>query len=333
MKKFLAIFMARNKEFFKDTGTLIWVILFPIVMITGLSLALSDNNKPLYKIGIIGTYNESADFFQTKYLQYINYDSEDEAILKLSHHQIDFLINIHKNEYWMNSDSSKGYIVEKLFEITGYSQSFIKHIVTGKAIRYVDWVFPGVIAMNIMMNSLFGVGFVIVRYRKNGVLKRLKATPLNSFEFITGQIFSRLFIVVTINSFVFLICNLFLKFVIVGSLFNMLLITILGSFCHISLGLLFSCRFKSEELANGVINLVSWPMMMFSGIWFSLEGAPSILSKIANIFPLTHFVTALRKIMLEGASLTGVINHIIILVVMSVVFLISGSYLFKWDEN
>ena len=332
MKKFLAVFMARNKEFFLDKGTLAWIILFPILLIFGFSIAFSGKNQSLYKVGIIGEINQTKDFYNIKYIQFINYESKEKALTKLRHHQIDFLIELQKNNYWVNINSPNSYIVEKLFLSSETSKNYVKETITGKAIRYVDWVMPGILGMNIMFNSLFGVGFVIVRYRRNGVLKRLKATPLSAFEFITAQVVSRLLIVVGISTFVFLGCNFFLKFLILGSLLDILIIALIGSFCHITLGLLFACRLKSEELANGLINIVSWPMMLLSGVWFSLEGSPKILQTISNFFPLTHFITAIRKIMLDGATLIDVSSHIIILSLLSLFFLILSSLLFSWDN-
>lgn len=332
MKKFLAVFMARNKEFFLDKGTLAWVILFPILLIFGFSIAFSGNNQSLYKIGIIGKINQTGDFYSIKYIQFIKYASKEKALTKLRHHQIDFLVEPQKNNYWVNTNSPNSYIVEKLFLASKTSKNYIKETITGKAIRYVDWVMPGILGMNIMFNSLFGVGFVIVRYRRNGVLKRLKATPLSAFEFITAQIISRLLIVLGISTFVFLGCNFFLKFLILGSLLDIFIIAIIGSFCHITLGLLFASRLKNEELANGLINIVSWPMMLLSGVWFSLEGSPKFLQTISNFFPLTHFITAIRKIMLDGASLIDVAPHIIFLSILSLFFLVLSSLLFSWDK-
>ncbi len=80
-----------------------------------------------------------------------------------------------------------------------------------------------------------------------------------------------------------------------------------------------------------MLNLVIWPMMILSGIWFSLEGTPDAMQAVSQIFPLTHFLTAAREIMLDGASLLGVMDHLIIMIVMTVVFLSSASLIFKWE--
>lgn len=333
MKKYFAIFMARNKEFFKDRGTLLWVIFFPIILIFGFAITFSGPERPLFKVGVIGETPSNDDFFDLNHINFITYTNAEKARQKLRHHQIDLLIDINEKHYLINTDSSNGYIIEKLLLGSKKELPYSQKTITGRAIRYVDWVFPGILAMNIMMNSLFGVGFIIVRYRKNGVLKRLKATPLNSFQFILAQISSRFFIVITINTLVFLGCNLFLKFIIIGSLLDMLIIAALGAFCHIALGLLFACRIRSEELASGLINIFTWPMMLLSGIWFSLEGSPKFLQNIANFIPLTHFVQAVRKVMLDGETLMNVSLHLSVLGATAVLFLIIGSFMFSWEPD
>jgi ABC-2 type transport system permease protein len=101
----------------------------------------------------------------------------------------------------------------------------------------------------------------------------------------------------------------------------------------ISLGLLIASRSSSEELADGILNLITWPMMIFSEVWFSMEGANPIIIKISKIFPLTQLVDGARKIMNDGLGLYEIRYNIIFLVIMSVIFLISGSLLFKWHKT
>ena len=141
----------------------------------------------------------------------------------------------------------------------------------------MDWLVSGLLSMNMMFSALFGVGYNLVRYRKNGVLKRLKATPLRAFEFLTAQVVSRLILIMSVFTVVYQGSDYFLRFQRLGSLLDLYLIFALGSACLISLGLVVAARVTSEELAGGVLNMLSWPMMFLSGVWFSLEGAPKAL--------------------------------------------------------
>jgi len=331
INRFVAVFKARNIEFFRDRAALSWNLIFPVLLLVGFSFIFSGDGRATFKIGVIDLPTQSAPFLQIKHIEFVNYQKLEQAQLKLSQHSIDLLIDFSEHRYWVNEQSANSYLVEKIFLAT--QSGFQRLVMQGKQIRYVDWVLPGILAMNMMFSSLFGVGYVIVRYRKNSVLKRLKATPLSAFEFISAQVLSRLFIVMFMSSVVYIGCNFLFHFYMLGSYFNLLLVGLLGSFCLICLGLLIASRSKSEELVGGLLNLISWPMMMLSGVWFSLEGAPSWLKTAAEFLPLTHIVTAARQIITEGATLSQISYHLTVLSIMSAVFLLAGSYLFSWNTE
>jgi ABC-type multidrug transport system permease subunit len=185
--------------------------------------------------------------------------------------------------------------------------------------------------MNMLFSCLFGVGIVIVRYRKNGVLKRLKATPVRPIEFISAQMASRFVIVLATSIFVYSAIHIVLGFQMLGSYITLLVITSASLFCMISLGLLFSSRIRSEELAGGLMNLVTFPMVVFSGVFFSLEGSSETLQRAASILPLSLFVDGARAVILEGASFLAVLPNITALTGMAVLFLAAASVLFAWE--
>ncbi|HEX5635701.1 MAG TPA: ABC transporter permease, partial [Gammaproteobacteria bacterium] len=206
-----------------------------------------------------------------------------------------------------------------------------REMLTGPQIRYVDWLIPGVLGMNMMFSALYGVGYVIVRYRKNGVLKRLKATPLNALEFLSAQLASRLWLILAVVTVIYVGTNFFVNFIMHGNYLHLLAVFALGAFSMICLGLVVAARLRSEELADGMLNLATWPMMFLSGVWFSLDGLHPWVQKLGQVFPLTHITTAARAIMLDGASLGDVAGHLAILAVMSLIFLLLGAFLFRWE--
>ncbi len=330
MRKFAALMHARNMEFVRDRGNLFWNLLFPVFLVFGFSFAFSGGDDTLFKVGVIGNSEIAGGFLQESYLEKIPYEDTAFALDKLRHHQLDMVINLQKSSYYINDGSAKGEVAERLFTSDG-ALPFIRKEVSGEPIRYVDWFVPGVIGMNMMFSCIFGVGWIIVRYRKNGVLKRLKATPVRALEFVSAQLVSRLLIVLLTSIVVFAGTNIFLKFMMEGSYLNLLLITAVATICMISFGLIFAARIKSEELANGLMNLALWPMMAFSGVFFSLEGTPLLLRKLSRIFPLTHYIEAARAIMLDGAGLTEILPNMIVLIGMTALFLLVSSLLFKWE--
>ncbi len=339
-KRFFAVFKARSIEFFRDKSSLGWNLFFPVLLLIGFSFVFSGDGRSVYKIGLLETPEHAQGtalmtLKELRFITFINYSDLDLAKEKLSQHSIDLLVDFETKRYWVNDESSKSYLVEKIFigQELGQQSGFIRLKSSGKGIRYVDWVLPGILGMNMMFSCLFGVGYVIVRYRKNSVLKRLKATPLTAFEFVSAQLLSRLFIVMFMSTVVYSGCNLFFDFFMLGSYIDLILIGVLGAFCLISLGLLVASRSKSEELIGGLLNLSSWPMMMLSGVWFSLEGAPQALKNIADLLPLTHIVAGARAVITEGATLTDISYHVNALLLMSTIFLALGSFLFSWDAE
>jgi ABC-type multidrug transport system permease subunit len=339
IKRFFAVFKARNIEFFRDRASLGWNLIFPVLMLIGLSFIFSGDGRSAYKVGVIDLaeirekvgVNTTYGFVDTRYIDFIDYKIVEKAKAKLAKHSIDLLIDFNNTTYWVNESSPSSYLAEKIF--IADHQHFNREETHGKKVRYVDWVLPGILGMNMMFSCLFGVGYVIVRYRKNAVIKRLKATPLSAFEFVSAQLLSRLFIVMCMSSIVYTGCNFFFDFYMLGSYLDLFIIGCLGAFSLITLGLLVASRSKSEELIGGLLNLSSWPMMLLSGVWFSLEGAPKGLQIFADFLPLTHLVAGARKIITEGATLIDISYHVTALVVMSIFCLTLGSYLFSWNTE
>lgn len=340
MNKFLALLIARNKEFYRDRGSLSWALIFPVLIIIGCAVAFSNEQKELFTIGIIAntatdieSLGEQAAWLDTGYNKIIFYQDQEKALERLRHHQLGMVVRFEPQPgYWVNPSSSEGQVLEKLLLGSVESTAFSKNTVSGRQIRYVDWVIPGVLGMNMMFGALFGVGYVIVRYRKNGVLKRIQATPVRAYEFLTAQVASRLFIIVAANMIIFAGTNYFLDLTMLGSYFNLFVVCVLGGLSLISLGLLMSARTESEELAGGMLNMTTWPMMFMSGVWFSLDDTPTYMQNLAQCLPLTHLVHAAREIMLSGASLMDVKINLIVMFIMTLVFLSAAAALFRWHR-
>jgi len=254
--------------------------------------------------------------------------------VKVDRHQIDLLLELRgPPRYWLNVHSAKGYLAERLLH-GAYADAESpprRQTVSGQALRYVDWVLPGVLAMNVMFSSLWGVGWVIVRYRKNGVLRRLQATPLSAFEFLGAQVLSRLAVVLSASALVYLGADLLLDFVMRGSYLALFLVYVAGSCCLISLGLIVAARLRTEELADGVLNVLSWPMLLLSGVWFSMDGTSPAAQAISDFIPLTHMVSAARRVMIDGAGVAQVLPEIAILGGTGLILLLVAALLFRWN--
>jgi ABC-type multidrug transport system permease subunit len=347
VKRLWTIFKTRNYEFFRDRSAFGWNFLFPFLIVAGFGIISGGRTYTEYKIGLFPqnqvtitdeNNNIPNGLRKIRYLKYIGYETLEEGIEKLKHHKIDFLIKVGQPpyEYWVSEASPKGYILEHIFKASlippGTDIKAVKKKIQGAAIRYIDWLFPGILAMNMMFSALWGVGYVVVRYRKNGVLRRLKVTPLTAFEYLAAQALSRIFLLMFSLVIVWIGCDLIFSFTVLGSYLDLFLIFFLGSLSLTSLGLVLASRGTSEEFTTGILNFISWPMMFLSGVWFSLEGAPPWLNSFARIFPLTHLLSAARKIMHDGAGLLDVGPEVVILMAMTLVFLAAGAAMFSWNK-
>jgi ABC-type multidrug transport system permease subunit len=329
-RRFLATLQARNLEFLRDRTALGWNFIMPVLIVMGFAFMFSTGQEELYKVALYGELSPASrlqPLLEMRYLEFIAVQDLRRAIDKVDRHQLDLLLDPQGERYWVNSTSPKGYLLEQI--LRPYALS--RQSVSGSEIRYVDWVIPGVLGMNIMFSALFGVGYVIVRYRKNGVLKRLRATPLSAFEFLSAQIVSRMIMIVAVTVLVYGGTDLVVDFRMAGSYWLLLLILVLGALSMISVGLLVAARISSEEAANGLLNLLSWPMMLLSGVWFSLEGSHPLVQNLSLVLPLTHMIDAARAVMIDGAGLTDVAGQLAVLALFSVVFVGIGSKTFRWE--
>jgi ABC-type multidrug transport system permease subunit len=339
LKRIYAIFKARNLEFVRDRGSMSWNIVLPVALMLGLSFIFSSE-RPEYTVGVLQdseVIEESAHpFLSSRYIEFVAVTDIDSGFRRIAHHQLDLLVRFGDSpRYWINPDSPKGYFVEfaLLQADRDAGGALQRSSIEGEPVRYVDWVLPGILGMNVMFSSLFGVGYVVVRYRKNGFLKRLRATPLRAIEFVVAQVASRLMLILVITTFVYAGTKFFLGTRMDGSNMTLFLVLLCGAVSMISMGLMVAARVTSEELAGGMLNMVTWPMMMLSGVWFSLEAASDWLKSVASIFPLTHMLDAARRVMLDGAGISEILPQLLTLVTMTVVFLGIGALTFRWHPR
>jgi ABC-type multidrug transport system permease subunit len=340
LRRLLAVWHARNLEFLRDRSTLVFNFLFPLALVVAFAVIFGGQPRPFFKVDVIAPPGVALavslhPFLGTRYVDFLRIEPAAlaAAVRKVERHQVDLLLDLRAApRYWVNQDSPKGYLAEKLL-LESAAGGATREPVSGAAVRYVDWLLPGILGMNMMFSCLFGVGYVVVRYRKSGFLRRLSATPVTALEFGAAQVLSRLLLTVCVTSLIYAALAAFVSFRNEGSVLLLLLIAVLGALAMISFGFMMAARFASEELANGAINLASWPMMLLSGVWFSLEGAPAWLQAAARALPLTQMLDAARAVMLDGAGMPDVLPHLAWLAAMTMLFLGIAAAGFRWRAD
>jgi ABC-type multidrug transport system permease subunit len=236
--------------------------------------------------------------------------------------------------YLLNDSAPNGGLAEKIYltSLLGDDLPAEKRILNGYQVRYLDWLFPGILAMNMMFSALWGVGYIVVRYRKNGTLKRLKATPLTAFEYLSAQILSRIFLLMFTLIIVWFGADLIFNFRVTGSLWLVFFLFFLGGLNLSAMGLILAARGTSEEFTSGILNFISWPMMFLSEVWFSLEGSPEWILTISQFFPLTHLLSGIRAVMNDAATLSDVWLECTLLSISTIIFLMVASRIFSWNS-
>ncbi len=334
-----AMTWARSLEFLRDRSALGWNIAFPVLMVAGFALIFSGPGQPLFKVAVLAPPGVALDaqlhpFLGAQHIQFYAEADGKAAVAKVGRHQIDLLLDLRAapGRYWVNPESAKGAVVEQLAKAST-GPPFTREVTTGARIRYVDWVVPGLLGLNMMFSCLFGIGYVIVRYRKSGYLKRLNATPLTALEFLMAQLLSRLALTVSITVFCFVGTNAFLHFHMEGSYLDLFIVTLVSAISMIAMGLIVASRVASEEFSGGILNLLSWPMMVLSGVFYSMDGAPPLVQRVSDLLPLTQMLKAARAIMLEGATLADVSGILLALGAMGAAFLALGTLMFRWTQD
>jgi ABC-2 type transport system permease protein len=202
--------------------------------------------------------------------------------------------------------------------------------VTEKGSRYIDFLIPGLLGMNLMGTGIWSLAFSVTTARNRRILKRLIATPMRKSDYLLSQIFGRLAFL--LPEVVILVGAgwLFFDVAVRGSLLLLFATSLLGAMVFCGMGLLVASRVTTIEGVSGLANLVMVPMWLFSGVFFSSERFPDAVQPFINALPLTALNQALRGIITEGKGLTGIALQLAILTAWGVVCFTVALKIFRW---
>src|SRR5215218_1956834 len=203
--------------------------------------------------------------------------------------------------------------------------------ITEPGARYVDFLVPGLIGMNMMGSGLWGLGFTVVMARSRKLLKRFAATPMRRSHYLLSFMLSRLIFLVLEVAAVIIFASLVFGFTVRGSWLSVVLITVLGGFTFSGIGLLVAARPTTIEGVSGLMNFIMLPMWLLSGTFFSSERFPQILQPFIQALPLTALNNVLRALMNEGATLSSNWMPIAILLAWCVASFMVALRIFKWQ--
>jgi len=196
--------------------------------------------------------------------------------------------------------------------------------------RYIDFLIPGLIGMDLMNSGMWGVGFGLVEMRQRKLLRRLAATPMRRSDFLAAMISSRLILMLIDMGLLLGVGVWLFHLEVLGNWLSLLAIGTLGALAFGGLGLLTASRHEKVESATGIMNLVMFPMWVLSGVFFSYERFPQVFLPWIRLLPLTALNDALRASILDGAPLHAQVARLAVLVVWAVASFIVALAIFRW---
>jgi ABC-2 type transport system permease protein len=199
--------------------------------------------------------------------------------------------------------------------------------------RYIEFLLPGVIAMAIMQMSVFSVAFVFTRYKEQGILKRLLATPMRPHQFVVANIITRLFMAIAQASLFITLGIVNFHIHIAGSFWLLGICIILGALMFLGLGFTISGLSKTIETAPLLANIVVFPMLFMGNVFFAVSNMPPWLRWIADYLPLTFFSGALRGVITNGAGLAQIERELIGMFVWAVLLIALAIFTFRIQDT
>jgi len=196
--------------------------------------------------------------------------------------------------------------------------------------RYIDFLIPGLLGMNLMNSGMWGIGFALVDMRQRKLLKRFVATPMRRSDFLLALTSSRLVLMVVEIVLLLSLGVVVFHMRVLGSLFTILLLATIGAVAFGGLGLLTASRAQKIESVSGLMNIVMMPMWIFSGVFFSAERFPAMVQPFIKVLPLTALNDALRATILQGASLAAQSGRLLILVLWGGISFLLALRWFRW---
>jgi ABC-2 type transport system permease protein len=336
--------LVRFREFIREPEAVFWTFIFPILLAAGLGIAFRQRGPDKVTVGVITTAPTSATVIQSlrkdSTLVVTTYD-DSAAALALRTGKVALLVvpgsakdSLHYIYDRGRSEAVSARVLVDRDVQTGAGRADPVHVtdryVTEAGSRYIDFLIPGLLGMNLMGSSIWGLGFSIVTARSKKLLKRLMATPMSRAQYLFSYMCSRLVFLVlevgTLLGFGHFAFGVPLR----GSLVTLGLICLLGAVSFGGLGLLTASRAKTTEAVSGIMNFIMLPMWIFSGVFFSSANFPQVVQPFIKLLPLTAVNDALRANMLEGASLAAVSPQLLIIVVWGVVTFFAALKLFRW---
>lgn len=332
--------LARLREFVREPEALFWTFLFPVIMSVAMAIAFPASGGQTVRVGV-------SPGAETAHLRQalagasdvvVREIPVDDQLRALRDGEIHLIIGGGSPPVYrfdpMRAESRLARLVvdDALKRAVGRAEPWQakEDLVEIPGSRYVDWLIPGIISLGIMNNSLWSIGFMTVQARLRKLLKRLAASPMHKHDFLMAPVIARLVFLGPEVAVPLLFGWIAFNMPIRGGALSIALVAIAGALMFGSLGLLLGSRARTFEAASGLMNLLSVPMWVLSGVFFAAANFPNAVQPFIQALPLTALVDAMRGVVLEGAGLSSLWREFAIIGTWTVVPFAIALKIFKW---
>jgi len=342
---YLHLLVARLKELQREPEVVFWVFLFPLLLALGLGIAFRNKPADVTSVAIVsgpGAQDALAMIQGSPLKSSIRAEVLDptSAMKGFRLGKYDLVIESNGNGgFRYRYDPARPESVLSRTEVDDALQAAAgrKNPVPTSAqassepgSRYIDFLIPGLLGMNLMNSGMWGIGFALVEMRQRKLLKRFVATPMRRSDFLLALTSSRIVLMLLEVGLLLGFGGLVFHMRVLGSVFTIVFLGAIGAVAFGGLGLLTASRAQKIESVSGLMNLVMMPMWIFSGVFFSYERFPAVVHPLIKMLPLTALNDALRATILEGASLTAQSGRLLVLVLWGGISFGLALRWFRW---
>ena len=336
--------LVRFREFIREPEAVFWTFIFPILLAAGLGIAFRQRGPEKVQIGVVGGAAGAAaviDALKKDSTLIVETFDDSAAARALRTGKIAILVlpgSARDSVRYVydrgRSDAVNARVLVDRAVQTGAGRvdpvRAADTYVTEAGSRYIDFLIPGLLGMNLMGSSIWGLGFAIVTARSKKLLKRLMATPMSRVQYLLSYLCSRLVFLVlevaTLVGFGHWAFGVPLR----GSVATLFLICLLAAISFGGLGLLSASRARTTEAVSGIMNFIMLPMWIFSGVFFSSANFPHVVQPFIRLLPLTAVNDALRANMLQGAGWGPVSGELLVIALWMTASFVIALKIFRW---
>jgi ABC-2 type transport system permease protein len=332
--------IARVREFVREPEAVFWVLVFPVVLAFALGIAFRDrSDEPVYAGVMAGSGSaEMVAALGTAPLIHARIVQPDQADRALRDGEVQVIVLPGATPtYRFDPTRPEGRLARMavdgaLQRIAGRTDRFTaaEQPLQVVGARYIDWLIPGLLGMNIMGTGLWSIGFAIVWARTKKLLKRLAATPMSRAQYLLAHILARMvFLGIEIGAllvFAWLVFSVSVR----GSLLLLAAVAVLGALAFGGIGLLVASRARTIEAVSGWMNAVMLPMWVLSGVFFSSANFPPVTQPLIHALPLTALIDAFRAVMLDAVPARAIASELLTLGAWTLVSFTIALRVFRW---